>query len=67
MQAVQTAAESAAVARDVAASGTTREAGTKLWLAGRKLSVSTAAVALARTLVCIYFLNLCVDDFEIWG
>mmetsp|Transcript_14227 Transcript_14227/g.42975 ORF Transcript_14227/g.42975 Transcript_14227/m.42975 type:complete len:384 (-) Transcript_14227:2002-3153(-) len=66
-QAVQTAAESAAVARDVAASGTTREAGTKLWLAGRKLSVSTAAVALARTLVCIYFLNLCVDDFEIWG
>ena len=65
-QAVQTATESAAVARDVAASGSTREAGTKLWLAGQKLSDSSFAAALARTLVCAYFLNLCIDDLETW-
>ncbi len=70
VQAVQTATDSSrnaqAVARDVAASGSTREAGAKLWLAGRKLSDSTAATALARTLVCAYFLNLCIDDLEMW-
>ncbi len=65
-QAVQTATESAAVARDVAASRSTREAGTKLWLAGRKLSDSSFAAVLARTLVCAYFLNLCIDDLETW-
>lgn len=56
----------ALTAADVRASDSAKEAITKVWVACIQFNRSSAAAALARTLICAYFLNLCIEDLENW-
>ncbi|KAK9901596.1 hypothetical protein WJX75_003946 [Coccomyxa subellipsoidea] len=53
--------------RDVASSRDAREAGAKVWTLWRNAEGGAFVLAVARILVCLYFVNLVVEDYQHWS
>ncbi|CAK0770665.1 hypothetical protein CVIRNUC_003790 [Coccomyxa viridis] len=51
-------------AHDVASSKNAHEAGSKVWTLWRHAERGSSVTALARMLVCLYFVNLVLEDYE---
>ncbi|BDA42266.1 probable surfeit locus protein 4 homolog at C-terminar half [Coccomyxa sp. Obi] len=66
-QTAQNYAHAKLAIQDVASSRDAREAGAKVWTIWKNAEGGSIVLAIARLLVCLYFINLVVEDYQHWA